>query len=157
MELPAKADVVIISPGGFPRDFDLHQSQKAIACAELACRPGGRIILCAEARDGIGKFGTLLQKANHPQEVVDKYISEGFTAESTAKAYMYARALLNHTVAITGTMIPESDVRSMFLDYFFTLQDAVENSLSLFGKDASFVVFPCASDIIPVVKTSSVR
>lgn len=152
VELPEKADVVIASPGGFPRDFDLHQAQKAIACSELACREGGRIILCAEARDGIGKFGKLLQEAKNPQEIVDKYISDGFTAESTAKAYMYARGLLHHDIAITETLIPEAEVRKMFLNYFPTLQDAVDDSLRSFGENTRFVVIPCAADIIPVIK-----
>ncbi len=33
--VPRKADIVITCPGGFPRDFDLRQSQKAVSLAEL--------------------------------------------------------------------------------------------------------------------------
>ena len=34
VHMPQKPDVVIVSPGGYPRDFDLHQSQKAVGCAD---------------------------------------------------------------------------------------------------------------------------
>ena len=35
--IPERPDIVVVSPGGYPRDFDLHQSQKALGCAEMVC------------------------------------------------------------------------------------------------------------------------
>ena len=83
-KIPCQPDVVIISPGGFPRDFDLHQSQKAIGFAEMICKPKGMIILCAEARDG-SKAGKLLCEANDPQEIIDRFISEGYAPDWLAR------------------------------------------------------------------------
>lgn len=157
VEIPSKADVVIVSPGGYPRDFDLHQAQKAIASAELVCKKGGRIILCAEAKDGIGKFGQLLKVASHPKDIIDKYISEGFSSESTAKAYMYARALLNFDIAITETLVPEAEAKEMFLSYFPTLQDAIDDSLGSAGRNAKFTVIPNAADVISVLKNTKTQ
>jgi nickel-dependent lactate racemase len=147
-ELHSKADVVIVSPGGYPRDFDLHQSQKACSCAELACREGGEIILCAEAPDGPGKFAKLLKEANNPQEVIDKYTKEGFTAESTAKAYMYARAMTKHKIGLDCSLIPEAEAREMFMIPYATLNDAIEDALKNYGNNASFIAVPYAADII---------
>ncbi len=151
VDLPSRADVVIVSPGGYPRDFDLHQSQKACSCAELACRPGGQIILCAEAPDGAGKFGKLLQEAKHPEELVEKYTREGFTAESTAKAYMYARALLKHRLGLACSKVPKDEAERMFMLSYASLEEGIQDALAHYGEDATFLVIPYASDIIPVI------
>ncbi|MDI9390782.1 MAG: nickel-dependent lactate racemase [Synergistota bacterium] len=151
VNIPCRADVVVVSPGGYPRDIDLHQSQKACSCAELACRPRGQIILCAEAPDGAGKFSKLLKEAKHPQEVVEKYVREGFTAESTAKAYMYARALLKYRLGLACSKIPKDEVERMFMIYYPSLSDGVRDAIEHYGSDAKFLVIPYASDIIPVI------
>jgi nickel-dependent lactate racemase len=148
-ELPAKADVVIVSAGGYPRDINLHQAQKACACAELACRKGGQIILCAEASDGAGKFAKLLIEAKTPQEVIDKFVNEGFTAELTAKAYMYARAMTNHKLGLACSLISEDEAKKMFLTPYRTIEDGIQDAIAHYGKDASFLAIPHAADIIP--------
>jgi nickel-dependent lactate racemase len=148
VELDAKADVVIVSPGGYPRDFDLHQSQKACACAELACKEGGEIILCAEVPNGAGKFAQRLKDATHPREVVDKYTAEGYTAESTAKAYMYARALLSHRIGLACSRIPADEIGKMFMIPYKTIDDGIKDAIGHYGENASFIAIPYASDII---------
>lgn len=50
-----QADVVIASCGGFPKDINMYQAQKALDSASLAVKPGGTIILLAECREGMGK------------------------------------------------------------------------------------------------------
>jgi len=147
-ELPAKADVVIVSPGGFPRDIDLYQAQKACACAELACREGGQIILCAEAPDGAGKFASILKAAATPQDVIDKYVREGFTADSTAKAYMYARAMTQYKIGLACSVVPDDELKEMFMIPYRTIDDGIQDAISRYGNDASFLVIPHASDII---------
>ncbi len=48
--LPRRYDVVIITPGGYSRDIDLHQAQKSVSTAEMVIAPGGIIVLVAECR-----------------------------------------------------------------------------------------------------------
>src|SRR5665648_785578 len=43
-----KADVVIASTGGYPKDINVYQAQKALNNAHQAVKPGGTIILLAE-------------------------------------------------------------------------------------------------------------
>lgn len=152
VDLPRKVDITITGPGGYPRDFDLHQSQKAVSCAEMATRPGGIIILCAEARDGIGKFGGWLKAAKTPDEVIERYKREGYTAEASAKAFMYARAFKKHKVMIVGCRVPAEELREMFMEPYQDLSAAVNAALAELGAAATFVVIPYASDMIPVVK-----
>ena len=150
-----KADVVIVSPGGYPRDFDLHQSQKAIGCAEMLCREGGQIILVAEARDGIGKFGGVVMNAKNPQEIIDRFVQFGFSPEGVSKAYMWARAVKDFKVSIACSKIDKKELERMFVEGFDTLDEAIGAALERYGKEASFFVIPHAPEIIPVLSSPS--
>lgn len=151
VKVPCKPDVVLVSPGGFPRDFDLHQSQKAIGCAEMICREGGMIILCAEARDGAGKPGKVLTEARTPQEVIDRFVKNGYTPDSVSKAYMLARAVTKFKVVIAASQIPAENLSQMFLEGFNTIEEAIQEAVLRYGEDARFLVIPHASEIIPVI------
>jgi len=149
VRVPEKADVVITSPGGYPRDFDLHQSQKAISTAEMCCKPGGVIILVSEAADGIGKFGNWLKDAKTPREVIERFKKEGFTREASVKAFMYARALIKHKVIIVTKGVTQEELRNMFLIPAESIQEAINKAIDNMGKNAKFIFIPYASDIIP--------
>lgn len=151
--IPRRPDVVIVSPGGFPRDFDLHQSQKSIGCAEMICRKGGMIILCAEARDGAGKPGKVLKEATSAQEVIDRFVQNGYSPDSVSKAYMLARASTQFTVAVAQSKIPVEELDTMFLEGYTSIEKAIESALSRYGEDASFMVVPHASEVIPLIET----
>jgi nickel-dependent lactate racemase len=46
--IEAKADIVIASAGGYPKDINLYQSQKTIDNAVYAMRPGGVAVILAQ-------------------------------------------------------------------------------------------------------------
>lgn len=50
----APADLVVASCGGYPKDINFIQAHKAVHHAAAFVRDGGRLILFAECRDGIG-------------------------------------------------------------------------------------------------------
>ena len=49
-----KADLVVVSCGGYPKDINLIQAHKSMEYASRALKPGGVMILLAECRDGYG-------------------------------------------------------------------------------------------------------
>lgn len=55
VSIAGKREVVIVSCGGLPYDINLIQAHKALEMASLACIEGGKIILLAECRDGLGR------------------------------------------------------------------------------------------------------
>ena len=52
--VPRKADAIIASCGGYPKDMSLYQGTKTIDTVEPALKTGGTLILIIEARDGGG-------------------------------------------------------------------------------------------------------
>ncbi len=114
---PYKYDVVVVTPGGFPRDIDLHQSQKAMSTAELVLADGGVIVLLAECADGIGKFAAWLKGAKSPHDVIERFKREGFTREHSSKAFMCARALAKCPVVVYSSGISKADLEAMFFQH----------------------------------------
>jgi len=49
-----KADLVVASAGGSPKDINLYQSIKTLINAREAAKPGGTIIMLSECPDGLG-------------------------------------------------------------------------------------------------------
>lgn len=150
--IPERPDIVVVSPGGYPRDFDLHQSQKALGCAEMVCPDGGGVILCARCMDGAGKPGKLLREAKAPQELIDRFLRNGLEPSGTGKAYMLARSVTKFHVVLAGSAIPGGELREMFLDGYGTVEQALAHMLERYGQDARVLVIPNASEIIPVVE-----
>ena len=49
-----KADVIVASCGGYPKDMSLYQGTKTIDNVESGLKPGGTLVLVAECREGGG-------------------------------------------------------------------------------------------------------
>ncbi len=148
-------DIVVVSPGKYPKDFDLHQAQKAVSAAESVTSEGGIIILVAECRAGVGKFENLLRRASHPQEIIDRFIREGQTKDHLSKAFMCARALVKHPVIVVCKGVSKETLEDMFFEYAPSLEQAFERARRRKGKGARILVLPHAVDCVPVVKTAS--
>jgi nickel-dependent lactate racemase len=147
-------DIVVVTPGGYPRDIDLHQAQKAMAAAELVVGDAGVIVLIAECSDGIGKFAGWLTGAKSPQAVIERFAREGFTREHSSKAFMCARALAKHAVVVSTSGIRKLELEAMFFRHADTAQDAVNMALQMKGGNAKVLVLPYAVDCVPKISSS---
>lgn len=153
VEIDQLADVVIASPGGYPRDRNLWQSQKALSVAELLVKPGGTIILVAECRDGIGEgvFRKWLAEACSPEEVVERYRREGFTIGGN-KACMVARALTKARIIIVSDKLSSEELESMHLESACAIDEALARIDPEGSSSPSILVVPKAVTMIPVFK-----
>ncbi|NIV38594.1 MAG: transcriptional regulator, partial [Anaerolineae bacterium] len=72
------ADVVLVSTGGYPKDVNLYQAQKALDNAAYAVREGGIIILVAECPEGFGNATcqAWLTEADSPDDVLARVRQE---------------------------------------------------------------------------------
>ena len=151
LNLPHPYDIVIISPGGYPRDIDLHQSQKAMSAAEMVIEKDGVIVLVAECRDGIGKYAEWLKQAGSPREVIERFECEGFTKDHSSKAFMCARALEHYRVNLFCDGIDSKELEQMFFRAVQSPQEAIDEALKEKGSDARVLVLPQAVSCIPQV------
>lgn len=155
VNIPWLADVVVVSPGGYPRDSDLYQAQKGLAVAETLVRPGGTMILCANGELGVGEglFPQWMKEGGSPQEIIDRYRREGFNVGNN-KAFMYARALLRGKVLVVSDKLDAVELKEMFMDWSSDLQTALDRVISEY-KNPKVIVLPMAVSAIPRVVGSS--
>lgn len=155
VEISELADVVISSPGGYPRDINLYQAQKALSVAEPLGKPNGVYILMVEGVDGIGEgvFKEWMADANTPEEVVERFKTEGYNVGSN-KAFMYARALTKGRVIIVSDHLNQKDLTDMMLEWAPDLQTAIDKVL-LEATVNKVIVLPRAVNIIPKLTLGS--
>jgi nickel-dependent lactate racemase len=54
-DVSKKSDIIITSPGGYPKDLNLYQSHKALENVKEIVAPGGKILLIAACSEGFGE------------------------------------------------------------------------------------------------------
>lgn len=112
---PGRADLVIVSPGGWPKDLTLYQSQKAIEAALRVVEPGGTVIVSAACTEGSGsrRFERWMEEALNPEEILTRI--QGSFEMGGHKAYQIARAVCRAEVYLYSTLCPDR-VNSWFLN-----------------------------------------
>jgi nickel-dependent lactate racemase len=144
-----EADLVIASPGGYPRDINLYQSQKALAHIERIIKPGGVAVLVAECKRGTGSktCEEWMKRDAKPADIIHRLKSEGFNM-GAHKAYQLARFMVRANLILVSTL-PDDLVKSMHLHTSPTLKQAYEEALTTVGRDARVTVYPRAAAILP--------
>ena len=143
------ADVVLVSAGGFPKDVNLYQAQKALDNAAYAVRQGGSIVLLAECSEGLGNvtFEAWLQEARSPDEVLER-IQQEFVLGGH-KAAAVASVLKKADAYLVSSMSAESVKRCGLLP-FDDAQLAMQSALAQQGGSARVLVVPQGGSILPV-------
>jgi len=138
--VPNRADVVIASAGGFPKDIDLYQAQKAIQSAKRITKKKGKIILLAECREGHGS--PLAYRWANEAKSVDDIISrlEKKFVMGGHKAYQLARAAEWADVYVFSKLAPEM-VRRFFMHPLARIDDIY----NLIGQNDKVAILPQAS------------
>ncbi len=107
-------DVVVASPGGYPKDLNLYQAQKGLAHATPLVRRDGDIVLLAECPDGHGEevFYETMNRFTSPREIVEKFPREPFKM-GAHKAFLWARSLVKAEVHLVSTIKEDMGRRFM--------------------------------------------
>jgi nickel-dependent lactate racemase len=82
-------------------------------------------------------------------------LQEGFRGnEHTSKAYMYARALLNHPLIVVTDHLDKDLLSKMFMHWAPTVEDALAMAREMVGPDPKIVAVPHAVDCLLSVRKS---
>lgn len=144
-------DLVIASPGGYPKDINFYQAQKAITHACLFSKPGGIIILVAECRDGMGshKFEHFLASKGSFSDVIKAFKSMPFEI-GPHKAYQLAKQAVNHKFFLVSD-IPDDQIRNMHLLPAKTIGQAYELVRNILPQNPRIAVLPYATHTMPKI------
>jgi lactate racemase len=144
-------DLVIASPGGYPKDINFYQAQKALTHACLFSKPGGTIILVAECRDGMGskKFEEFIGKRDSFADVISDFENMQFEIGSH-KAYQLAKQAINHRIILVSD-IDENLVNKMHLTFARSINDALAKAMDSIENSPRIAILPYATHTMPKI------
>ncbi|WP_428769940.1 nickel-dependent lactate racemase [Treponema sp. HNW] len=143
-----KADIVVVSQGGAPKDLNLYQTQKALDNAKHAVKDGGIIILVGSCKEGLGEkvFEEWMTSAEKPEDLVLRIKREfklgGHKAAAIALVLEYADIYL-------VSDMEEDFVKKLFFMPFKTVQTAFNAAFEKKGANASVLVMPYGGSTLP--------
>ena len=145
------ADIVIASPGGYPKDIDLYQTHKAMENASLAVKTGGILIVIGECRDGLGegKFAEALNGKLSPQELIEELKNNFILGRH--KASRVAKIHLDNEIYLVSNLANEIK-KNLFIKSFNSLGEAFSEAIKVQGEKAKVLVMSYGGSILPDFK-----
>ena len=145
------ADIVIATPGGFPKDINIYQAQKSLDNAQHAVKNGGIIILVADCSEGFG------------EHVFEEWLTDAPTSGHLIERIKTQFRLGGHKAAAIALVLSKCDVyfvsnlpaetaSKTFMKPFDNLQTAVDEAIRIMGKDAKIIVMPHAGSTLPYME-----
>lgn len=148
IQIPERADIVITTPGGFPKDINLYQAQKALDNAKHAVRDGGIIILAAACTEGLGS--EVFERWMLGHDSPDSMIAEIQTHFELGghKAAAIAMVLKRCRIFLVSDFEDEF-VKKLFLEPFPSVDAALKEALDSLGSDSTVIFMPHGGSVLP--------
>ena len=149
--IPERADIVIVSQGGAPKDANLYQTQKALDNAKHAVKDGGTIIVIGACNEGLGsaKFEEWLVGSPSAHYMVER-IGRDFQLGGH-KAAAIGMVLERADIDLVSEM-DDDFVRSIFLNPQPSAQAAFDRAMSRYGPDATVIAMPFGGATLPIAE-----
>lgn len=151
ISIPSRADIVVVSAGGYPKDLNLYQAQKALDNAKHAVKDGGSIFWIASADEGLGEkvFEQWMTGHEKSSDMIE-HISQDFQLGGH-KAAAIAMILEKASIYLYSNL-EEHFVRSIHLNPCSNLQAAFDQALASYGSNASVIIMPYGGSTLPCLK-----
>ncbi len=149
VQIEQAADIVVVSAGGYPKDINLYQAQKALDNAAAAVRTGGVIVWVAECREGLGNttFEQWMVGASADailQRIQQEFVIGGHKAAAIASIQKRVKILL-----VSG--LPAALVRSCGMEPHTDVAAALMAARAACGSTARIIVIPEGASLVPQV------
>ncbi len=151
VQVPQFLDTAIVSAGGFPKDINLYQAQKALDNTAAVVKHGGTLVLLAACPEGFGSetFSDWLMRGRSTGELLEdlkkSFVLGGHKAAAIARAAQRIDILL-----VSETPLTEGSLTG--LTEFRSAQAAVDAAVTKAGKTGIYGVFPRGASTLPRVK-----
>ncbi len=149
VKIEKEADIVIVSAGGYPKDINMYQAQKALDNACRAVRKGGVLIWCASMKEGFGSEPFERWIMNKKPEELFLDVDTNFEL-GRHKAVAIAAIMQKARVFIVSEM-KEEVLNKINMRSFPTVRDALKQALSEAGEKAFVRIIPAGGSILPIL------
>lgn len=150
-EIKEKADLVIASSGGYPKDIDVYQLHKTMINARNAVKEGGIAIILGECRDGSGSkvYEDIMKEYNTPEKV-EAAIRANFQV-GAHKAYGVTSLMVGAEFILVSEL--QDDLAKLLL---FNPAKDIDNALKIayekLGPNPKIIMMPQGSYTVPRVQ-----
>jgi nickel-dependent lactate racemase len=150
--VPEAYHLLISSPGGYPKDINVYQSQKALAHAARITIPGGTIILAAACSEGTGSphYEEWVGRRKSNIDVMAKFIEEGFRI-GPHKAYLIARDATRYRL-LTCSELQTDLAERLLLNPAEDLQTAIDHAVQALKPGDRIGILAHATSTIPHIQ-----
>lgn len=141
-----KADIVIASCGGYPKDINLYQGIKTLLNMGQAVKPGGTMIFIAQCPDGGGAPDFFDWSRSLKTDSLDADLRAGFTIAGYI-FYAGCEVIQNSRVLMLTELSPET-LRDMGIEGYTDMESLLA-AVDFAGKDV--IVMPHGGSTVPYV------
>ena len=147
VNIKEKADIVIVSAGGYPKDQNMYQAQKALDNAKHAVKKGGIIIWLASCKEGLGSkvFEEWMTTKSPSQMISD--IKSDFKLGGH-KAAAISLVLENARIFLVSDLNKDL-VSGIHLEPFGSLNEAFNYATEVLGENSKVYVMPYGGSTLP--------
>jgi nickel-dependent lactate racemase len=140
LSINQRANIVVVSAGGYPHDINLYQASKALQNALDAVKRNGIIILVAECPEGHGNeaFAEWMEKYTDVRRL-EREIKRNFVLGGH-KAYFINKALQKVTIILVSVMPDTYAVNIFKMRTSSAMNDAMRDAFEIAGKNAKVYV-----------------
>jgi len=148
VNIPKRADIVIVSPGGYPKDINLYQAQKALDNAKHAVKKGGIVIWLASAKEGLGEHTFEKWMLGHKNACdMIPHIQQDFQLGGH-KAAAIAIVLESARIFLVSDLAADF-VTGCHLEPYSDAKEALQEAFRALGQNATIIAMPYGGSTLP--------
>lgn len=147
VDVPERADMIVASCGGFPKDMSLYQGTKTIDNIEFGLKRGGTLVLLIEARDGGGPEEYFDWIRDWTNGTMEARLREHFTVPGYIFLLNCEQAKRYNILMLTS--VPAETVAPMGLKAFSDVESLMKCAQP---EGKKIYVIPNGSTVVPHVK-----
>lgn len=151
VEIPQKADLVIASCGGYPKDINVYQLQKTMDNAWCAVRDGGVVIILGECEEGSGSkvYEETMARLKTP-EAIEAELKANFQI-GAHKAYAVTRLMRRAEFILVSGLEP-GFAKMLLFTPAADIDTALKIAYDKLGSNPSIILMPQGSLTVPLTE-----
>ena len=155
VKIDEKADIVIASAGGYPKDISLYQSQKTLDNARYAVKKGGVVVILAECPD-IAEPSEYFKGFKYPDVYEqEKALRKNYDLPGWV-ALRHSECCRDNQVILLTRPGNEGYARTAKLHPVFSMEEALKLAYGKCGLDRpSITVMPFGANTFPLLSGQS--
>jgi nickel-dependent lactate racemase len=152
VKIHKKADLVIASAGGYPKDINLYQSSKTMINMNEAAKDGATLILLSQCREGLGGDDDIKDIILNYDNILDREKSLRERYSISKFIGYYACEIADKYDFIMVSDIDQALVKNAHIKVVSTIDEALNIVYEKRGKNLETILMPKGANTLPILE-----